>query len=87
MYYLYILLLNNGQIYTGYTSDLKRRIAEHKRGKVSFTSKRLPVKLIYYEAYLLKQDAQRREEFLKTTEGKRLLKQQLKELFTELNII
>ncbi len=84
---MYILLLNNRQIYTGYTSDLKRRMAEHRRGNVAFTSKRLPVKLIYYEAYLLKQDAQRREEFLKTTEGKRLLKQQLKELFTELNII
>ncbi len=87
MYYLYILLLSNGQIYTGYTSNLKRRLEEHKKGNVTFTSKRLPVRLIYYEAYLLKEDAQRREKFLKTTEGKRLLKQQLKDLFTKFDII
>ena len=86
MHYLYILLLGNNQIYTGYTADIKRRIMEHKKGKVSFTSKRLPVKLIYYEAYLMKEDAKRRERFLKTTEGKKLLKRQLKDLFSKLNI-
>jgi putative endonuclease len=86
MYYIYILLLNNSQIYTGFTSDLKRRIQEHKLGKAKFTRQRLPVKLIHYEAYLLKSDAERREKYLKTTEGKRFLKQQLKELFIKLNI-
>ncbi|MDX9913524.1 MAG: GIY-YIG nuclease family protein [Candidatus Moranbacteria bacterium] len=84
MFYIYILLLNNNQFYTGFTSDLKRRIAEHKLGKSKFTSKRLPVKLIHYEAYLLKEDAQRREKYLKTTEGKRFLKQQLKTLFEKI---
>lgn len=84
MYYVYILLLSNYQIYTGYSDDLKRRIKEHKLGKVKFTSKRLPIKLIHYEAYLLKEDAQRREKYLKTTEGKRFLKQQLKELFEKI---
>jgi len=80
MEYVYILLLGNGQLYTGKTSDLKRRIKEHKRKNVSFTSKRQPVKLIHYEAYLLETDAQRRERFLKTTQGKRLLRQQLKDV-------
>jgi len=87
MYYVYILLLNNKQIYTGFTDDLKRRTSEHKRGKVKFTSQRLPVKLIHYEVYMLKKDAARREKYLKTTEGKRFLKQQLKELFIKLEII
>jgi putative endonuclease len=86
MFYVYILLLNNKQIYTGFTDDLKRRMNEHKRGKVKFTSQRLPIKIIHYEAYLLKTDAQRRERYLKTTEGKRFLKQQLKELLIMLNI-
>ncbi|MEA1926436.1 MAG: GIY-YIG nuclease family protein [Patescibacteria group bacterium] len=86
MHYVYILLLNNLQIYTGCTSNLKRRVEEHKLGKSKFTSKRLPVKLIHYEAYLLSQDAERRERYLKTTEGKRFLRQQLKELFTQNNI-
>ena len=87
MYYVYILQLNNNQLYTGFTEELKRRIVEHKKGKVKSTSNRLPVKLIHYEAYYLKKDALRREKYLKTTEGKRFLKQQIKELLVELKII
>jgi len=57
-----------------------RRVGEHNDGKVKSTSKRRPLKLIHYEAYLLKSDAERRERFLKTTEGKRLLRQQIRDL-------
>ncbi|MEA3464179.1 MAG: GIY-YIG nuclease family protein [Patescibacteria group bacterium] len=84
MYYIYILLLNNNQLYTGSTNNLKRRIAEHKAGKVKSTNKRLPIKFIHYEAYLLKSDAERREKYLKTTEGKYFLRQQLRDLFKNL---
>ena len=84
MYYVYILLLNNNQLYTGFTRNLKRRIIEHKAGKVKSTNRRLPIKLVHYEAYLLKKDAERREKYLKTTEGKYFLKQQIKELFIKL---
>jgi putative endonuclease len=84
MHYIYILLLNNKQLYTGFTSNLKRRITEHQSGKVRFTSQRLPVKLIHYEAYLYQSDAKRREKYLKTTEGKRFLKQQIRDLLLEL---
>lgn len=80
MYYVYILKLNNLQLYTGYTSDLKRRMAEHQQGKCAFTSDRLPVELIHYEAYSLESDARRREKFLKTTEGKELLRRQIRDL-------
>ncbi len=80
MFYVYILKLNNDQLYTGYTSDLKRRLAEHQSGHSPFTSERLPVELIHYEAYKLESDARRREHFLKTTEGKRLLRQQIRDL-------
>ena len=81
MHYIYILELNNGQLYTGSTSDLRRRISEHKQGKCKFTSKRLPVALVYYEAYLEKADAQNREYYLKTSDGKRDLKRQMKSYF------
>jgi len=77
MYYIYILKLNNNKLYTGYSDNIKRRIKEHQSGKVITTSKYLPVKLIHYEAYLLKSDALRREKFLKTSDGKHFLKQQL----------
>ena len=80
MYYVYILRLNNDQLYTGYTSDLKRRISEHKSGNSPFTSQRLPIELIHYEAYSLESDARRREHFLKTTAGKAMLRQQIRDL-------
>jgi len=86
MYYIYILLLKNKQLYTGSTSDLRRRFFEHKQGKVKSTKKRLPVRLIHYEAYLLKDDAKRREKYLKTTEGKYFLKQQLKSLLSRIHL-
>ena len=87
MHYVYLLLLSNKQVYTGETSDLKRRILEHEQGKVESTKYKLPIRLIHYEAYILKSDATRREKFLKTTEGKRLLKQQLRDYFIEIGII
>ena len=80
MYYFYILLLNNGSLYKGSTLNLKRRIKEHQLKKVKSTKNKSPFRLIYYEAYLLKSDAQRRERFLKTTEGRRLLRQQLRDV-------
>ena len=83
MYYVYFLFLNNQKIYKGITSDLKRRISEYSSGKVISTKNKNP-SLIHYEAYLLKTDAERREKFLKTTEGRRLLKQQLKDLLVNL---
>ena len=79
MFYVYLLQLNNGEIYTGSTKDLRRRIVEHKEGEVTSTKHKRPVKLILYEAYLLRSDAQRREKYLKTTEGKRFLKQQIRD--------
>ena len=79
MYYVYILYsLKDNQFYTGYTGNLKRRLKEHISGWEKSTEYRLPLKLIYYEAYINKQDAKGREIFLKSGSGKRYLKKQLK---------
>ncbi len=72
--------MNNCQIYTGSTANLMTRIKQHEYGGVKTTSKNLPVTLIGYESYILKSDAQRRERFLKTTEGKRLFRQQFRDI-------
>ncbi|KPJ55926.1 hypothetical protein AMJ49_06105 [Parcubacteria bacterium DG_74_2] len=87
MFYLYILLLKNGNLYKGTTSDIKRRIKEHRSKKVSSTKSKQPLKLIHCEIYSLKSDAQRREKFLKTTEGRRLLRQQLKNVLKKYSIL
>jgi len=81
MYYVYLLLLEGDKTYIGSTLDLKRRFKEHCEGKVISTKGSGSKKLIHYEAYCLESDARRREKFLKTTEEKRLLKQQLRDLF------
>ena len=50
--YVYILECSNGQYYTGSTTDLEKRLAEHQCGKgANFTKKNLPVKLVYFEKY------------------------------------
>lgn len=79
MYYVYYLRMSNDQIYTGSTKDLRARMSEHERGNVTTTSKFLPVQILGYEAYSHKSDAQRRERYLKTTEGKRLFRQQYRD--------
>ncbi|MDA1316923.1 MAG: GIY-YIG nuclease family protein [bacterium] len=80
MYYVYLLKLSNGDIYKGSTMNIQNRIKEHEVGKVRSTKHGLPVILIGYEAYQLKSDALRREKFLKTTEGLRLLRQQFRDI-------
>ncbi|MBU1326524.1 GIY-YIG nuclease family protein [Patescibacteria group bacterium] len=78
MYYLYILhSQKDNNFYTGTTSDLKRRLKEHNTGKNFSTAPRRPFKLIYYEAYLLKEDAEAREKYLKTSMGRRVIRKQL----------
>lgn len=80
MHYVYFLLLSNADIYKGQAKDLRQRINDHANGKVQSTKNHRPVTLIGYEAYLLKSDALRREKYLKTTEGIRLLKQQYRDI-------
>lgn len=74
MYYTYVLMCADEKMYIGYTTDLKKRIARHKGGEVFATKGRLPVKLIFYEAFLNRLDAKRREQYFKTTAGKRALR-------------
>lgn len=83
-YYVYILLLSNNQLYTDFTSKLNERLKQHKTGNVKSTRNRRPIKLIHYEAYTKESDAHRREKYLKTTEGKRFLKQQIRDLLTSI---
>lgn len=82
MFYVYLLKsLKDGQLYTGFTKDLKKRLLEHNDKKNTSTKNRAPFFLIYYEACINEKDALRREKYLKTTQGRRLLRRRLKEYF------
>ena len=81
-YYVYIIEnTKDEELYTGYTSDLKKRLKEHNQGLNFSTKADKPWKLIYYEACLNENDAKRREKYFKTSQGHRLLKRRLKEYF------
>ena len=64
--------------YIGYTTNIKRRIAEHNRHKNKSTAKEATWKLIYCETYVDKMDALGREKFLKSGSGWKFLKKQIR---------
>lgn len=81
-YYVYVLQSKkDGGLYIGYTGDLKARFQQHNHGLNFSTKSKIPWELIHYEAYRDKEDAKRREQYLKTSQGSRLLKRMLKEYF------
>jgi putative endonuclease len=79
MYFVYVLRSQfDKKFYTGFTSDIARRVEEHNSGKVISTCRRGPFDLVYYEFCINQSDAIHREKYLKTTYGKRFIKQRLK---------
>jgi predicted GIY-YIG superfamily endonuclease len=63
---VYVLRCRTGQLYTGCTTDLQRRVREHNLGIGSrFTRSRLPVVLVYQEGVPNRSEALRRERAIK----------------------
>lgn len=60
--YVYIIKCIDDTLYTGYTTDLARRMKRHNDGLASkYTRGRTPVELVYYEVLGTKSDAMKRE--------------------------
>lgn len=70
MWYVYFLLLANGDVYVGSLNDLRRRTASHQDGKVASTKAYLPVKLLSYVAVGDEALARSLERYFKTGSGK-----------------
>ena len=78
VHYTYVLLSQeDNRLHTGCTNNLEKRVLEHNSGRVRSTAPRVPLELNYFEACLNRDDAFRRERFLKTGKGKRFLKNRL----------
>jgi putative endonuclease len=65
-------------LYVGYSSNLAARIISHNSGGTKSTAFRRPLKLIFCEFYLFEKDARNREQYLKTTAGKKAIKLMLR---------
>ena len=66
MNYTYIVECKDGTLYTGWTNNLEKRIADHNSGKgAKYTRARKPVTLVYYETFEAKEEAMKREYAIK----------------------
>lgn len=67
MYYLYILRCADSTLYTGITTDLERRVAEHNGSKLGakYTAVRRPVTLVYSQEFPDRTSASKEEYRLK----------------------
>ncbi len=79
MYYVYVLEdQNDKSFYIGMTANLKRRLEEHSSGRGGRTTRlKKDWRLIYFEGYLIQDDAVGREKFLKGGSGRKYLTKQM----------
>jgi putative endonuclease len=72
---VYILFSEKDHLlYTGYTTNIERRLQEYNDGHTKSTAWRRPLRLVFCELYLFEADARKREMYLKTTAGKKAVK-------------
>lgn len=65
-HYVYVLRCDDGSLYTGYTTDVERRVAEHDAGDgAKYTRGRTPVTLVHVESFETRSLALRREHEIK----------------------
>lgn len=66
MYFVYIVKCRDKTYYTGYTTNIEKRLKAHNDGKgAKYTRARLPVELMYQECYETKSEALKREYAIK----------------------
>jgi putative endonuclease len=83
VYYTYVLQSESDmQFYVGFTKNLKLRFEQHQKGLVQSTEDRYPLKLIYYEACIDRNDALKREKYFKTYHGRMFIRKRLKSYLT-----
>jgi putative endonuclease len=66
MHYVYVLACADGTFYTGYTTDVERRVAEHNAGEgANYTRGRTPVEPVHVETFETRSAAMSREYAIK----------------------
>lgn len=84
-YLTYVLYsLKDQEFYIGSTSDFHRRSTEHEQGRSKSTAPRRPFVPLLCEYYFSKKDSLRREDYFKTSAGKRTLRLMLQKSLKEI---
>lgn len=74
MYFVYIMECKDGSLYTGITTNIERRFAEHKSGIGShYTSAKEVVRVVYTESHPDRSSASKREAKIKSWTRKKKL--------------
>ena len=74
MHYTYILFSSSiNKYYIGYTVNLELRLERHNSGWGKFSSKGIPWELVYYEKFLTKSDAMKREYEIKSMKSRKYI--------------
>ena len=74
-YFVYVLKSKKDQkLYTGFSKNPEKRLKEHNLGKTRSLFKRRPLVMIYKEEFDDELEARRREKFIKTGQGRKILK-------------
>lgn len=61
-HFTYILRCSDDSLYTGYTTNLAKRLQTHNAGKgAKYTKARPSGEMVYHEEYATKEEAMRRE--------------------------
>jgi putative endonuclease len=80
LFYVYVIRSDEGYQYSGETSDLDRRLREHNNKELSFWTKRgSNWQLIYFEQHENREEARKREKWLKSGIGREWLKSKFSE--------
>lgn len=77
MFTVYVLRDISGKIYKGMTNNLDRRLKEHRSGHTITTSKMKDLSVVYTENYGTFDEARERELYLKSSAGRRFLKDKI----------
>ena len=87
-YYVYVLRSEkDGLLYIGFSANIGQRLKQHNHGLSVSTRNRRPLRLIYLECFIIKNDALAREKYLKSGYGHQQLSAILKELWQILKLI
>lgn len=75
MFSVYVLKsLKDNNLYIGMTADLQKRIDRHNSGYEKATKSRVPLELIHNESFTTREEARKREKYLKSGFGREIIK-------------